>query len=127
MKDPSADVDHLIDSLDHPMKPAVSQLRTAILTANPEISEHVKWKSPSFCFAGEDRLTFRMHPKGLLQLVFHRGAKVRTDSSEFVFLDDTGLMEWITTDRAVITLRDQLEVDERQDALIALINRWMLV
>jgi hypothetical protein len=127
MPNPTEDVDRMIAALDHPMKPAVRQLRSAILESNPEITEHVKWKAPSFCFAGEDRVTFRMHPKGLLQLVFHRGAKVRADSAEFVFLDDTGLMEWITTDRAVVTLSDQAEVDDRELELIALINRWVLV
>ena len=126
MPSPSQDVDQLITALDHPMKPGIQQLRTAILQSNPRITEQVKWKAPSFCFAGEDRVTFRMHPKGLLQLIFHRGAKVRSDSAEFRFEDDTGLMTWATTDRAVVTLKDQAEVDAHQSALVGLINRWIL-
>lgn len=126
-KNPSEAVDRLIAGLDHPMKPAVAQLRAAILKSNPEITEQVKWKSPSFCYAGEDRVTFRMHPKGQLQLVFHRGAKVRQDAAEFVFVDDIGLMEWASTDRAVITLADQAAVDEHEFELLNLVNRWILV
>ena len=126
MPSPSQDVDQLITKLEHPMKSGVQQLRSAILESNPGITEQVKWKAPSFCFAGEDRVTFRMHPKGLLQLIFHRGAKVRSDSAEFRFEDDTGLMTWATTDRAVVTLKDQAEVDAHQTALVGLINRWIL-
>jgi hypothetical protein len=120
------DVDTLIAHLQHPMKIGVQQLRAAIIESNPQITEHVKWKSPSFCFAGEDRVTFRLHPKGLLQLIFHRGAKVRADSAEFAFEDDTGLLEWATTDRAVATLKDQADVDRHQTELVTLINRWVL-
>jgi hypothetical protein len=123
---PSQDVDQLIAKLDHPMKPGVQQLRTAILASNPMITEQVKWKAPSFCFAGEDRVTFRMHPQGLLQLIFHRGAKVRSDSADFRFEDDTGLITWATTDRGVVTLKDQADVDAHQKALIGVINRWVL-
>jgi hypothetical protein len=119
-------VDAMIAGLQHPMKDGVQQLRAAIIGSNAGITEHVKWKAPSFCFAGEDRVTFRMHPKGLLQLVFHRGAKVRADSAEFVFEDGTGLLEWATTDRAVVTLKDQADVDAHQSELVALINRWVL-
>jgi hypothetical protein len=122
----SQDVDQLISRLDHPMRAGIQQLRVAILESNPKITEQVKWKAPSFCFAGEDRVTFRMHPKGLLQLVFHRGAKVRSDTAEFSFEDDTGLMAWATNDRAIVTLKDQAEVDAHQTSLVTLINRWVL-
>ena len=120
------DVDQLLTTLEHPLKPGIEQLRAAIRASNSEITEHVKWKAPSFCFAGEDRVTFRFHPRGWLQLIFHRGAKVRADSAEFSFVDPTGLMDWATTDRAVVTLKSQADLDRQQAALVTLINRWMV-
>ena len=51
--------------------------------------EHVKWNAPSFCYAGVDRVTFRLQPGNRLQLVLHRGAKVRDDAADFRFEDPT--------------------------------------
>jgi hypothetical protein len=126
MPNPTDDVDRLIAAMKHPLKAGVQQLRVAILASNPEITEHVKWNAPSFRFAGEDRVTFRLHPKDLLQLIFHRGTKVRVDSAEFTFGDDTGLLDWATADRGVVTLKD-LGRDRYPSAdLVALISRWIL-
>jgi len=46
------------------------QLRAAILASDLAISEHVKWNAPSFCYGGQDRVTFRLQPRGRLQLIF---------------------------------------------------------
>lgn len=52
-------------------------------------------------YAGDDRVTFRLQPGDRLQLVFHRGAKVRADSEDFAFGDSTGLLSWASNDRAM--------------------------
>ena len=70
------------------------------------ITEHVKWNAPSFCYAGEDRVTFRLYPEDRAQLVFHRGSRVKDDADAFAFDDDTGLLRWVANDRAVVALRD---------------------
>jgi hypothetical protein len=36
------------------------------------------------------------------------------------------LMAWATTDRAVVTLKDQADVDTHQAALVGLVNRWIV-
>ena len=121
----SQTIDDFMMTLDHPLKEGVERLRAAILASNPQITEHVKWKAPSFCYGGEDRVTFKLHPQDRLQLIFHRGAKVRTDSDDFFFEDDTGLLDWITPDRAVLTLRNLEEVQAKQATILTLINRWI--
>jgi uncharacterized protein YdhG (YjbR/CyaY superfamily) len=55
MPNRSQEVDRFISGLDHPLKEEVERLRTAILDSNDEMTEHVKWNAPSFCYAGEDR------------------------------------------------------------------------
>ena len=121
----STDVEHYLDDLQHPLKDGVLRLRAAILACDPDLTEHVKWNAPSFCRDGQDRVTFRLQPRGKLQLVFHRGAKVRTDTAEFTFHDSTGLLTWLAPDRAVIVFADLRAVDVHQAQVVALVRRWV--
>jgi hypothetical protein len=122
MPNRSQEVDRFISGLDHPLKEEVERLRTAILDSNDEITEHVKWNAPSFCYAGEDRVTFRLFPEDRVQLIFHRGSKVKGDAGDFVFDDDTGLLRWVAADRAVVALQD---AKARQRDLVDVVNRWV--
>jgi hypothetical protein len=119
------DVEDYLRELRHPMKEGVEQLRAAILASNAGITEHIKWNAPSFCLDGVDRATFRLQPGDRLQLVLHRGAKVRDDSEGFRFDDPTGSVEWVTSDRGVVTFRDLDDVEARRDAVVDLVNRWV--
>lgn len=121
----SDEVDNYLATLDHPLKAGVEQLRSAILAANGDISEHVKWNAPSFRYDGEDRVTFRLRPGDRLQLIFHRGAKVRSDRAEFTFQDPTGLMTWPAPDRGVVTFPDLEAVRSQQAAVVSLVNQWI--
>ncbi|WP_433370324.1 DUF1801 domain-containing protein [Streptosporangium sp. CA-115845] len=121
----SGEVDRFMTALDHPLKAGVEQLRSAILASNTDISEHVKWNAPSFRYDGEDRVTFRLRPGDRLQLIFHRGAKVRADSAEFAFQDPTGLMTWLAPDRGVVTFPDLEAVQSQQVAVVSLVNQWV--
>jgi hypothetical protein len=117
-------VAQFLDTLDDPRKAEVAQLRTIILDADPGITEQIKWKAPSFCYRGDDRVTMRLHPKGGVQLIFHRGAKVK-DSTNFVFEDSSGLMQWVTKDRAIVTFHTSAEITTQQATLEDLVQRWM--
>jgi hypothetical protein len=109
--------------LNHPLKEEIEQLRAAILGSNDAITEHIKWKAPSFCYAGEDRVTFRLYPAERAQLIFHRGAKVKGDAADFAFEDNTGLLRWVAADRAVVALRD---VEAKREAVVEVVNRWVV-
>jgi hypothetical protein len=122
MPNRSQEVDRFISGLDHPLKEEVERLRTAILDSNDEMTEHVKWNAPSFCYAGEDRVTFRLFPEDRVQLIFHHGSKVKGDAGDFVFDDDTGLLRWVAADRAVVALQD---AKARQRDLVDVVNRWV--
>jgi hypothetical protein len=43
---------------------------------------------------GEDRVTFRVRRGDRLQIVLHRGTRVRDDAKAFVFEDVAGLLDW---------------------------------
>jgi hypothetical protein len=121
----SSDVDRFLADLEHPLKAGVEQLRAAILASDDAITEHVKWNAPSFCHDGVDRVTFRLQPGNRLQLVLHRGAKVRDDAAAFRFDDDSGLLDWVAPDRAVVTFRDLDDVATRRSSVADLIRRWV--
>ena len=125
MPNRSPEVDRFMEELDHPLKGGIERLRAAILDSNDRITEHIKWKAPSFCYAGEDRVTFRLYPEDRAQLVFHRGAKVKGDAADFAFEDDTGLLRWVANDRAVVALRDAEDV-EAVEAVVEVVNRWVV-
>ncbi|RKH52497.1 DUF1801 domain-containing protein [Corallococcus llansteffanensis] len=111
-------------ALEHPLKAEIDAVRAAILASDKTITERIKWKAPSFVHAGDDRVTFRLAPKGIFQLIFHRGAKVK-DTTGFKFEDDSGLLEWLAADRAVVTLQDAKDVKAKKAALVKLVGRWM--
>lgn len=118
-------VSDFVDTLDEPEKELVSVIRQAILESNSEITEQIKWKAPSFCYGGEDRVTFRLKLKdGGVQLIFHRGAKVK-DASDFTFDDSSGLLEWAAADRAILKLHDLDDAKAKKSAVVTVVNEWM--
>jgi hypothetical protein len=61
-------------------------------------------------------VTLRLQPQNRLQIIFHRDARVK-DSTNFVFDDSTGLLHWITADRASVTVRNAAEIAQHEDPL----------
>lgn len=117
-------VERFLRELDHPMADEVRRLRGVILAVDDAITEQIKWSAPSFGPAGQDRVTMRLHPKGYLQLIFHRGAKVKS-SAGFAFVDESGLLEWAAPDRGVMSLRTADDVAAAVVALPTLVARWI--
>jgi hypothetical protein len=113
-----------MEGLDHLLKDGIERLRAAILDSNDRITEYIKWKVPSFRYADEDRVMFRLYPEDLVPLVFHRGAKVKADAASFAFDDHTGLLRWVANDRAVVALRDAEDVEAKRADLVKVVNRW---
>jgi len=112
--------------LDHPFKKEIEVLRHIILGANPGLTEHIKWNAPSFCFNGEDRITFNLQGKGMFRLIFHCGAKVKNaKSTGTLFEDKTGLLEWLASDRAVVVFTSMEDIRSREPAITETVNSWI--
>ncbi len=120
---PPVDVDAWLAAHAHARKAEVLVLRDALRAAIPSLTERVKWNAPSFCAAGDDRITFRLHPGDRVELVFHRGAKKHSDA--FRFDDPTGLVSWAATDRGVVAFRDATDVAAKVPAVQALARAWI--
>jgi hypothetical protein len=110
----------------HPLQSAMEALRKLILSADKGITEHIKWNGPSFCFGGDDRITFNLHKNDCILLVFHRGAKGKeVKGKEPIFTDTTGLLEWLSNERAIIKIYSLEEVDEQKTKLTKVVKQWI--
>ncbi|CAN5169099.1 hypothetical protein BH09ACT6_BH09ACT6_11190 [soil metagenome] len=125
MTNQTSEIDAFLRGLDHPFKAQVIQLRLAILASNEGISEHLKWNAPSFIFAGEDRVTFNLRARDRVQIVLHRGAKVKAGADSFLFDDESSLVNWVTAERGTVSFHDQAEVDARLASFVRLVNDWV--
>lgn len=111
-----------MQDLDHLLKEEIARVRQIILGADERSTGQIRWNAPSCCFEGEDRVTLRLQPHDRLQLIFHRGAQVR-DSTKFAFEDTTGLLHWITSERARVAFSSLQEIAAQEAALTAVVAR----
>lgn len=117
-----------LNNLEHPLKKEIEEVRKIILSANDQITEHIKWNAPSFCFQNEDRVTFQLQGKGFFRLVFHCGAKAKDRTEkEPLFTDTTGLLDWVTNDRAIVKLTDMSDVETKKEKLAEVVAKWIEV
>ena len=118
-------VEEYLASLEHPLRSSIAALRAAILACDPAITEHVKWRAPSFVHDGVDRVTFRLQPGALFQVVLHRGVAVRADAESFVFEDPSGLVTWLSPDRGLVDLSEPGAAERHTAQVVALVQRWV--
>src|SRR5688572_11272448 len=92
------EVTKFLDDLDHPLRNEIEQLRVLILSAENELVENTKWNAPNYSIDKKDRLTMKILPPNKLQLIFHRGAAVRTQPKDRLIKDESGILEWKEND-----------------------------
>lgn len=115
-----------MQTVQHPLKKVVEEVRVIILSVDNGITEHIKWNAPSFCFDGDDRITFNLSKNDSILLIFHRGAKVKDNKSkEPLFKDTTGLLQWLAPDRAVIKIQSIEEVADKKASLKKVVKQWL--
>jgi hypothetical protein len=121
----NGEVAAFMQSLDHPLKPGIEILRQAILALDPAITERIKWKAPSFGY-DDDRLTFNLRHPGRIQLILHRGTQIK-NATGFTFSDPTGLIEWASPDRGIVTFTSLEQVDTELYNLAPVLLDWLKV
>jgi Domain of unknown function (DU1801) len=118
------DVDRFLARLDHPLKEVVEEVRRLIHAAEDQITERITWNAPSFGYDHQDHVTFRLYPREGVQLIFHRGARVK-EGDGFSFEDGWDLLRWLVRDRAAATLLDRRDVEAKGASLTRVVKRWM--
>jgi hypothetical protein len=116
-------VDDYMAALVHARRGEVEALRSALMAADPDLVETIKWNAPSYGYTGTDRITMRLQPGDRVDLVFHRGAAKRDDG--FTFDDQTGLIAWAAPDRGVVAVTDRAMLDARLAEIVELARAWL--
>jgi hypothetical protein len=119
-------VEAFLVTLDHPHKAEIMALRQLILGVDPAITEEIKWNAPSFRTT-EHFATVQLRAKDGVQIIFHRGAKVRaTPISAMTIADPTALLTWLAQDRATVVFHNLDEIDCQRAALADLVRAWLV-
>lgn len=121
----SQEVINFLNALEHPLKKEIERIRKIILSANKDLTEHIKWNAPSFCFEGDDKITMRIYPVKNIQLIFHRGAKVKQQPKTKLINDDSGILIWKENDRAVMTLTSMEDIKSKKIHILEIVNKWL--
>lgn len=121
----NSQVDEYITELEHPLKNVFIEIRCLICNHFPQLNEVIKWNAPSYQTNKTDFLTFKLFPPKNIQLIFHRGAKVKEQPKDHLITDDSKLLKWAANDRAILTFTTLEEVKANESALILIISNWM--
>ncbi|MEO8796041.1 MAG: DUF1801 domain-containing protein [Daejeonella sp.] len=119
------EVSLFLDQLKHPLREEIEILRDEILRANSLISENIKWNGPNYSVHGTDCISMKIQPPKQIQLIFHRGAKVKEMPSEKLIDDPTKWLVFKTNDRAVLSFSGKDDLLAKKDHLKPLINDWI--
>jgi hypothetical protein len=118
------EVDRYRTALDSDILNLVDAVRNIVASADPHLTEGIKWNAPSFAIKGEDRITLGLERKGGIRVVFHRGAKPQPLHG-FRFDDVDALAEWPAPDRGVVKFRDRADLERRAKEFGDLCVRWI--
>jgi hypothetical protein len=123
-REPATTVQSFIDALDHPLKSEIVAIRQLLLSADPAISEEIKWNAPSFR-TSEHFATMHLRAKNAVQLILHLGAKSKRTVPPDAIADPEGLLKWLGADRASISFTGAADLAHKDDALVAIIRQWI--
>ncbi len=122
-------VDEFLSNLDADKRQQVEALRSLILSTQPNLQEHIKWNAPSYVLDGEDRITFNViNKQRVVKLVFHMGATRKENKNGTPILhDQSGLIEWSSDIRGMITFGSLKDVHISKAALKQIIASWLSI
>lgn len=119
------EVTKFLDGLDLPLRTEIDHLRRLLLSADSGLAENIKWNGPNYTFDQEDRITMRVQPPKQVQLIFHRGAKVKAQPNDKLINDASGLLAWKENDRAVATFKNVADIESRKEDLVTIVQNWI--
>lgn len=118
------EVSKFLDGVAHPLRQEIESLRELILTSG-SLTENIKWNGPNYCSNDQDRITMKINPPHLIQLIFHRGAKVQVQPADKLVSAVPGFLEWRGNDRAIATFKNADEINASRLVLIKLVKDWI--
>jgi len=104
-----------LETLEHPLRAAIDEVRAAISGADPEIVEIVKWNAPTFTWRGEYLATIHVKETRRVMVIFHNALTpmVSNDLLEGTYPDG----------RRMVYLENLTDVRERSADLRDVVNQ----
>ncbi|MFM9986731.1 MAG: DUF1801 domain-containing protein [Flavobacteriales bacterium] len=121
----SPDVDNFIADSKHSLASCLQPLRELIHEANSDVTEQIKWKCPSFCLDGDDRITYNLSKKDQLLVIFHTGAKGKGKTPDKSKFSGFEFLEWLAPDRAVVKIANQVYLFDISKEMKKCISLWL--
>ena len=122
----NSEVTDMLDTLNHPFRKEIEQLRNYILKANNGLAENIKWNGPNYCYAEEDRITMKIQPPAKqILLIFHRGTKKQQQPKDKLIANKSKILVWKENDRAIITFKSLQDIENGKSDLKTIINEWI--
>lgn len=118
------EVTKFLDEINHPHRNLIDELRNFILENN-NLIENIKWNSPNYIFLNKDIITMKLFPQKQVQIILHRGAKVKEQPKERPLKNEYDIIDWKANDRAVITFYNLEELNEKMDMFKDVIKNWI--
>jgi len=125
MSNINEDVTVFLDGQDHQLRKEIERLRTIILNVDGNVMENIKWNGPNYTFNNQDRITMKTQPQKQIQLIFHRGAKVKEQPKQHLIREDYGMLVWKENDRAVAVFKNMEEIKRDEKNLAKIITEWI--
>jgi len=119
------EVTMLLNELNHPYRALIEELRKILIDSGNGLEENAKWNGPNYHIKGQDRVTVRVQPKKSFDIIFHTGAKTKTEPDARVIVEDFGLLQWKTNDRAILSFKDEIDFSKAKPYLSELVKLWL--
>jgi len=121
-------VDEFLNDLTEDRRQQVEALRSIIKSVNSELTEHIKWNSPSYIFDGEDRITFNMHYPDQTMVLLHMGAtRKENKKADPIMNDTTGLIKWNSDIRGTLAFGGLDDIANSQADITKVLSAWLLL
>lgn len=121
-------VTEFMRNLDVDQKEQIQLLRKMIIETEPNLTEHIKWNSPSYVLNGEDRITFNVRKGYPVMIILHKGAtEIENKKGHPVFNDISGLIEWKSDIRGTISFANLNDIKDKQEQLTHILKQWLAI
>lgn len=118
-------IQNFMQSLVHPLKAEVETIRQLILSADPAITEGLKWNAPSFRVR-DYFATIHLRNQNAVQVILHLDAKARPDIVKRISVaDPLNMLEWHGKDRASLTFANAKDSKAKNKAFQQIIRQWI--
>lgn len=67
----------------------------------------------------------RIQPPTKMQIIFHRGAKIKEHPKEKLVNDKAGMLAWKGNDRAIATFRNMQDIENGKTHLERIVKEWI--